>query len=193
MLPTGGLDPGQGDRLEALVGVDERPFDPASQAPTTRLGAHHQGALEDPRGLQQPQLAAGRHLACALEANPAEPSVAEGTKPGLVDPESVEDLRYKLPGDSKMSEEDKKAAREAFTQGWLAQWAATISDAIEGPFLAGDAFNVADIKVYVILRAFLSGTYDHIPASVFEGWPKIGALYAAVDAHPAVRGWFDRG
>ncbi|MFT5680748.1 MAG: glutathione S-transferase [Myxococcota bacterium] len=102
---------------------------------------------------------------------------------------SVEDLRNKVPGRG-LSEDEKKTAREAFAQGWLTQWADTISDNITGPFIAGAALNVVDIKLYVVLRAYLSGGYDYIPASFFDAWPSLLALYAVVDAHPAVQGWF---
>lgn len=101
--------------------------------------------------------------------------------------QSVEDLRQKVPGGRDTPDEEKKTQREAFAQGWLSQWANTLSDQIAGPFLEGDTLNVADIKLYVILRAYLTGGYDHIPAATFDAWPKIGALYAAVDAHPGVR------
>lgn len=106
--------------------------------------------------------------------------------------QSVEDLRQKVPGTRDMADDEKKTLREAFAKGWLSQWAATVSDQIVGPFLDGDAISVADLKLYVILRAYLTGGYDHIPASTFDAWPKIGALYNAVDAHPGVRGYFGR-
>ncbi len=106
--------------------------------------------------------------------------------------QSVEDLRQKVPGSKEMSEEDKRSKREEFAAGWLAQWARTLDDRIAGPFLEGEALNVADIKVYTILRAYLSGGYDHIPASTFDAYPKLLALYAAVDAHPAIKAWFAR-
>ncbi len=103
---------------------------------------------------------------------------------------SVEDLRTKVPGTREMPDDEKKAAREAFAAGFLTQWARTISDRIRGPFLEGDALNVADLKLYVILRAYLSGGYDHIPGSFFDAFPKLVALHAAVDAHPEVRAYF---
>ena len=103
---------------------------------------------------------------------------------------SVEDLRAKLPGTSGMTDEEKKAARQEFAAGWLARWAESTSQLIRGPFLDGDRMSVADVKLYTILRAFHSGAYDHLPGSTFDAWPKVQALYAAVDAHPAVRGWF---
>jgi glutathione S-transferase len=89
-----------------------------------------------------------------------------------------------------MSEDDKKAAREAFAAGWLAQWATTVSAQIVGPFLGGDKMSVADIKLYVIVRSYLSAAYDHIPPSTFDRFPKLLALHAAVEAHPAIHAYF---
>ncbi len=104
--------------------------------------------------------------------------------------ESVEDLRAKLPGQG-LSDEEKKTAREEFAAGWLRQWAATVAGELKGPFLEGDALNVADLKLYTILRAFFRGVYDHLPASVFEGTPAIATFYAAVDSHPTVAAYFE--
>lgn len=103
--------------------------------------------------------------------------------------QSVEDLRYKVPAGSDMSDEDKKAKREAFAAGFLSQWAQTLEDRIAGPFVEGTKLHIADIKIYVILRAYLGGVYDHIPASHFDAYPKLLALYAAVEAHPALNGY----
>jgi len=107
--------------------------------------------------------------------------------------QSVEDLRHKMPTGRGQSEDEKKAAREAFAAGWLRQWATSVSGHIDGPFLEGEALNVADIKLYVILRSYLAGVYDHIPPTVFDDFPALKSLHAAVNAHPAVRGWFDEG
>lgn len=103
---------------------------------------------------------------------------------------SVEDLRQKLPDGKGMSEEEKKAARQAFAAGFLSQWAATVSKRIAGPFLEGDSLSVADIKIYVIVRSYLSGIYDHIPPTCLDAYPKLLALHAAVQAHPAVSAYF---
>lgn len=105
---------------------------------------------------------------------------------------SVEELRYKLPGRPDMSDEDKRTARQAFAEGWLATWAHQVSSRIQGPFLEGEAIHVADIKVAVIVRSFLSGSYDHLPASTFDAYPKLLALTAAVQAHPAVVAFLGR-
>lgn len=107
--------------------------------------------------------------------------------------QSVEDLRAKLPDGKGQTPDEKKAAREAFAAGWLSQWAATVSAQIAGPFLAGQGLNVADIKLYVIMRSMLTGTFDHIHAAGFDAFPKLVALHAAVDAHPAIHGYFHKG
>ncbi len=36
----------------------------------------------------------------------------------------------------------------------------------------------------------MSGTCDHIPASVFEAWPKLIVHQNAVASHPAIRQYF---
>lgn len=97
---------------------------------------------------------------------------------------SVEDLRNKLPSRPDMTDDEKKAARAEFAAGWLTTWAETVSGRIAGPFLEGSTIHVADIKLAVILRSFFTGAYDHLPASTFDAWPKLAALYTAVFAHP---------
>lgn len=100
--------------------------------------------------------------------------------------QSVEDLRHKMPSRTDMSDDEKRIAREEFAAGWLTIWANTVSARVQGPFLEGAAIHVADIKLAVILKAFLAGMYDHIPPSTFDAWPKLVALTAAVNAHPAI-------
>lgn len=102
---------------------------------------------------------------------------------------SVEDIRHKLPG-AGLSDEQKRAARVAFAADWLSQWASTVAARIRGPFVEGATLHVVDIKLYVILRAFFSDTYDHLPGTFFDAYPAIGQLYAAVDRHPAIAGYF---
>ena len=102
---------------------------------------------------------------------------------------SVEDLRSKLPDIRNLDADAAKAAREAFLEGWVTQWARTVSDRITGPFLEGDKLCVADLKLTVVLRSVRSGTYDHIPATSLDAWPKLVALQAAVEAVPALQVW----
>lgn len=100
--------------------------------------------------------------------------------------QSCEDLRYKAALPAGMSDEDKRTTREAFAAGWLKTWAGTISARVAGPFLEGAAMNVADIKLAVILKSLLAGTYDHVPGSALDPWPNLRALVQAVEASPGI-------
>jgi glutathione S-transferase len=104
--------------------------------------------------------------------------------------QSVEDLRSKVPGGRDMSDDEKKTARAAFASGWLTRWATSVSARITGPYLEGETLNVADIKLFVILRAYLGGSFDHIPASFFDDYPALLGLVSAVEARPSVKSYF---
>jgi glutathione S-transferase len=106
--------------------------------------------------------------------------------------QAVEDLRGALgPLGQIKDEEEKKSSRAEFAAGYLTTWAQSIEAQIEGPFVGGEALQVADLKVYMITHAFISGTYDHFPTDFFDGYPKITALHDAVAATPKVKAWRD--
>lgn len=102
---------------------------------------------------------------------------------------AVEDLRAQASTTARDDEQEKKEAREAFAAGYFAKWLGNLSDEIRGPFVGGDELSVADIKVYVAMRAYPKGVYDHIPTDVLEPFPKVTALMKAVEAHPRVAEW----
>lgn len=102
---------------------------------------------------------------------------------------AVEELRAHAGATSRDDEEEKKAAREAFAGGYLQQWAAGASEEIEGPFVAGEELSVADLKLYVALRSYRRGVYDHIPTDVLDTFPKLVGLLEAVAKHPKVVEW----
>jgi prostaglandin-H2 D-isomerase / glutathione transferase len=104
---------------------------------------------------------------------------------------SVEDLRSNLNPTGRIKDPDeKKKAREEFAKGYLRDWAGAVSKQIaSGPFVAGDKLHVADIKVYIIMRSFISGGIDHVPGAVFDEFPQLTTLYRAVESHPAVVSW----
>lgn len=102
---------------------------------------------------------------------------------------AVEDLRWKVGATDSKDEAEKKRKREEFASGYLPIWANGIEQQIEGPFIAGEQLSLADLKVFIIAQAILSGTYDHIPTSSFDSYPKLKALVAAVLQHPKVAAW----
>lgn len=106
---------------------------------------------------------------------------------------AVEDLRARLGPINRIKDPaEKKAAREALAQGYLKDWSAFVEKQIDGPFVGGAALSVADLKLFVVLGPFLRGSIDHVPASVFDAFPKLKGVHDAVKANPKVAGWYAR-
>lgn len=107
----------------------------------------------------------------------------------------VEDLRAHVTPTLRMTDEaEKKKAREALATTYLPTWAEKIERQLEaGPFLAGAKIHVADIKLYIAIRWFASGTVDHVPATVFAPFPKVMRLHDAFRDDAAVKAWYARG
>ncbi|MFO0629793.1 MAG: hypothetical protein U0325_29730 [Polyangiales bacterium] len=42
------------------------------------------------------------------------------------------------------------------------------------------------------MRSFRRGVMDHIPATVFDRFPKLIRLYDAVESHPAAHAWMNK-
>ncbi|MDB4960518.1 MAG: hypothetical protein JWP01_517 [Myxococcales bacterium] len=103
----------------------------------------------------------------------------------------VEDLRHMLSPTLRIKDEDqKRAVRQELASGYLPAWAAATENQLgEGPFVAGSTLQVVDLKLYMVVRWIATGTIDHIPASVFDAYPKLQRLYQAVPAHEGVRAW----
>ena len=100
----------------------------------------------------------------------------------------VEDMRCVVGPTLRMGEAEKKTAREALVAGFLPAWASAAERNIAGgPFFAGAKLNVVDIKLHMAVRWFIGGKVDHIPATNFDAYPKLMAVYAAVRDHAAVK------
>jgi len=106
----------------------------------------------------------------------------------------AEELRHQVSPTLRISDEaHKRAAREELARDALPRWGANVERQLgAGPFVAGDTLNVADIKLYMIVRWFASGVVDHVPPTVFDAFPKLKRLYAAVGEHPGVKAWLAR-
>ena len=103
----------------------------------------------------------------------------------------VEDMRHHVGPTIRLGEAEKKTAREALVAGYLPAWAAFAEkNIIEGPFFAGAKINVVDLKVHMAVRWFLGGKVDHIPATIFDNYPKLMGIHDAVRDHAGVKGWY---
>jgi glutathione S-transferase len=108
--------------------------------------------------------------------------------------EYVEDLRHTVGPTLRITDEaQKKAKREELARDYLPAWGANVERQLgDGPFVGGGQLNVVDIKLYMVVRWFASGTVDHVPATVFDAFPKLNRLYQAVAAHPGITAWLAR-
>ena len=61
-----------------------------------------------------------------------------------------------------------------------------------GPFFAGTKLHVVDLKLHMAVRWFSGGKVDHIPATIFAGYPKLMGVHDAVRDHPGVRSWYGK-
>jgi glutathione S-transferase len=105
---------------------------------------------------------------------------------------AVEDLRTRLTQVTRIKEEPERTrARTELAAGYLQEWGGYVERQLgEGPFVAGAALNVVDLKLFVALGTFLRGAIDHIPADVFKAFPKLVRLVEAVKGHPKVVEWY---
>lgn len=105
---------------------------------------------------------------------------------------AVEDMRAQVGPTMRIKDAaEKQAAREALARDYLPTWGAKLEAQLgSGPFVGGDRLSVADIKIYMGLRWFKAGVLDHIPTDIFTGFPKLEALYQAVERHEKVADWY---
>ena len=104
---------------------------------------------------------------------------------------AVEELRHTLTPALRITDpEHKRAAREALAANELPTWGSQVERQIgDGPFLGGAALQVADIKLYMVVRWLTTGVVDHVPTTVFDHCPKLMRLYRAVGEHAGVKAW----
>jgi glutathione S-transferase len=104
----------------------------------------------------------------------------------------VEDLRLTVTPTMRMTDAaEKKKAREALASSYLPAWAeATEKNLGEGPFFAGSTLNVVDLKLHMTVRWFASGKLDHVPATIFSGYPRLNKVHDAVRDDPRVMSWY---
>jgi glutathione S-transferase len=101
---------------------------------------------------------------------------------------AVEELRHTITPTLRISDpEQKRQAREALAANELKLWGSQVERQLgDGPFAGGEKLQVADLKLYMIVRWLTSGTLDHVPTSVLDHCPKLLRLFGAVAEHAGV-------
>ncbi len=103
----------------------------------------------------------------------------------------VEDLRAVVGPTLRMGDAEKKAAREVIVAGFLPAWAKAAEKNIgASPFFAGEKIQVVDLKLHMAVRWFIGGKVDHIPATIFAGYPRLMGVHDAVRDHAGVKAWY---
>ena len=111
---------------------------------------------------------------------------------GSFQPRDGEDLRHTVGPTLRTSDpEAKRAAREQLATGFLPTWASATERQLvdDGPFVGGAKLNVADLKLYMVVRWLATGSVEHVPATVFDAYPKLQRVYEAVGDDPGVKAW----
>jgi len=103
----------------------------------------------------------------------------------------VEDLRARVSPTIRMADAEKKVRREELVAGFLPEWAQAAERNITAtPFLGGARINVVDLKLHMAVRWFAGGKVDHIPATIFDAYPRLMGVHNAVRDHAGVKSWY---
>ena len=107
---------------------------------------------------------------------------------------AVEELRHTITPTLRITDPaEKRKAREALAANELRTWGSQDESQLgDGPFIGGAQLQVADLKLYMVVRWLTTGTVDYLPTNVFDHCPKLLALYRAVGSHPGVKAWLAR-
>lgn len=104
---------------------------------------------------------------------------------------AVEDLRHAIGRTFGIKDPEELAKKRAeLVDGPIKTWAANMEKQIVGPFAAGDAISVADVKLFVVLGWLKKGVLDHVPPDVTAPYPKLEKVWKSVAEHPRVVAWY---
>jgi len=105
---------------------------------------------------------------------------------------AIEDMRVRLTATRHADKAALQKAREDFAKGYLMEWAGHVQAQLGDPFVGGSSVQVSDLKLFVVMTPIMKGSMDHIPATIFDDFPKLTRHHAAVKAHPKVVEWYAR-
>jgi glutathione S-transferase len=107
---------------------------------------------------------------------------------------AIEDLLHQMVGTFGLEGDELKAAREKLADGWIAIFLKGLNEMLErggGKYFAGNRLSVADLKVWVTTKWFISGQLDHIPTDIVEKNAPLLAEHAErVAADPIVTAYY---
>ena len=103
----------------------------------------------------------------------------------------VEDLRHHVGPTLRITDEtQKRAAREELGRNYLPVWGQNVEKLLgDHPFVGGTNINVVDLKLYMIVRWFVSGVVDYVPVNVFDACPKLMRIHQSVAEHAGVKAY----
>ena len=106
----------------------------------------------------------------------------------------VEDAGVKMGPTFRMSGEEQKAARLALVNGSMPVYLGWLQQRLQtqgGEFFADGRLTVADLKVFVDVRALNSGRFDHVPADLVERVaPALNAHMQRIGNLPEVQAYY---
>lgn len=103
----------------------------------------------------------------------------------------AEELRHNVSPVLRIKDEPERTTkRTELATKYIPTWAGYAERQLgDGPFVSGAKINVVDIKLYIVMRWFKSGSVDLVPTTVFDAFPKLTRLFHAVADHPGVKAW----
>jgi glutathione S-transferase len=103
----------------------------------------------------------------------------------------AEELRHHVNPILRLKDEPERTTRRTeLATTYVPTWAGYVERQLgDGPFVAGAKLHVVDLKLYMVMRWFVSGGVDLVPATVFDAFPRMRRLFDAVADHPGVKAW----
>lgn len=106
----------------------------------------------------------------------------------------VEEAGAKMGPTFRMSGEEQKAARLALVNGSMPVYLGWLQQRLQaqgGEFFADGRLTVADLKVWVDVRALNSGRFDHVPTDLVERVaPALNAHMQRIGETPAIKAYY---
>ena len=106
----------------------------------------------------------------------------------------VEEANVRLGPTFRMSGEEQKAARLALVNGSMPVYLGWLQQRLQaqgGEFFADGRLTVADLKVFIDVRALNSGRFDHVPTDLVERVaPALNAHMQRIAETPAIKAYY---